>query len=223
MAPWTVANLAPLSMGFPRQEDWSGLPFPSPGDLLDPGIEPVSLLLHWQADSLPAEPPGKPLGRSYPECWINDTGAVPGHCPRLSRAPEAAGTQRLGDFGHVTQSLVTEPLSYPMAQWLQTMSSLTVGGGPAAIRGRPHTVFSTDGCSQRTVPITHGSFHTAWSSAYTQCDSSPGFLLLQRPAGPSGCSPFSCKKCLSSVVSGSNALWSCHSLKSVLSTSFRHE
>ena len=158
-------------MGFPRQEDWSGLPFLSPGDLPDPGIEPVFLLLHWQADSLPTEPPGKPLGRSYPECWINDTGEVPGHCPRLSWAPEAAGTQRPGDFGHVTQSLVTEPLSYPMAQWLQTMSSLTVGGGAAAIRGRPRTVF-TDGCSQRTVPITHGSFHTAWSSAYTRPASS---------------------------------------------------
>ena len=40
--PWTVACQAPLSMGFPRQEYWSGLPFLSPGDLPDPGIEPVS-------------------------------------------------------------------------------------------------------------------------------------------------------------------------------------
>ena len=43
--PWTVAHQFPLSMGFPRQEYWSGLPFPSPGDLPDPGIEPVSLAL----------------------------------------------------------------------------------------------------------------------------------------------------------------------------------
>ena len=43
--PWTVARLAPLSMGFPRQEDWSGVPLPSPGDLPNPGIEPVSLAL----------------------------------------------------------------------------------------------------------------------------------------------------------------------------------
>ena len=42
MTPWTVAHQAPLSMGFLRQESWSGLPFPSPGDLPDPGIEPVS-------------------------------------------------------------------------------------------------------------------------------------------------------------------------------------
>ena len=40
--PWIVALQAPLSMGFPRQEYWSGLPFPHPGDLPDPGIEPVS-------------------------------------------------------------------------------------------------------------------------------------------------------------------------------------
>ena len=43
VAPWTVAPLAPLSMGFSRQEHWHGLPFPSPGDLPDPGIEPASL------------------------------------------------------------------------------------------------------------------------------------------------------------------------------------
>ena len=41
--PWTVARQAPLSMGFSRQEYWSGLPFPSPGDLPDPGVEPISL------------------------------------------------------------------------------------------------------------------------------------------------------------------------------------
>ena len=40
--PWTVAHQAPLSMGFSRQEYWSGLPFPSPGDLPDPGVEPTS-------------------------------------------------------------------------------------------------------------------------------------------------------------------------------------
>ena len=42
VTPWTVACQAPLSMGFPRQEYWSGLPFPSPGDLPSPGIEPTS-------------------------------------------------------------------------------------------------------------------------------------------------------------------------------------
>ena len=55
--PWTVAYQAPPSMGFSRQECWSGLPFPSPGDLRDPGIESGSPAL--QADALPSEPPGK--------------------------------------------------------------------------------------------------------------------------------------------------------------------
>ena len=56
--PWTVALQPTLSMGFPRQEYLIGLPFPSPGDLPDSGIEPEFLAL--QADSLPSEPPGKP-------------------------------------------------------------------------------------------------------------------------------------------------------------------
>ena len=55
--PWTAACQAPPSMGFSRQEYWSVLPFPSPGDLPDPGIELGSLTL--QADCLPTEPPGK--------------------------------------------------------------------------------------------------------------------------------------------------------------------
>ena len=57
--PWTVAHQAPLSMEFSRQEYWSGLPCPSPGDLPDPGIKPR--FPASQADALPSEPPGKPL------------------------------------------------------------------------------------------------------------------------------------------------------------------
>ena len=61
---WTVDCQPPLTMGFPRQEYWSGLPFPSPGDLPNPGIKPVSTVL--QADFFPffffltTEPVGKP-------------------------------------------------------------------------------------------------------------------------------------------------------------------
>ena len=55
----TVAHQPPLVMGFSRQEYWSGLPFPSPGDLPDPGTEPMSPAL--QADALTSEPPGKLL------------------------------------------------------------------------------------------------------------------------------------------------------------------
>ena len=57
--PWTVPCQAPSSMGFSRQEYWDGLPFPSPGDLPDPGIEPKSPTL--QEHTLPAEPAGKPV------------------------------------------------------------------------------------------------------------------------------------------------------------------
>ena len=55
--PWAVALQASLSMGFSRQEYWNELPFPSPGDLPNPGIEPGSLA--FQADALTSEPPGK--------------------------------------------------------------------------------------------------------------------------------------------------------------------
>ena len=79
VTPWTVAYQLPPSLGFSRQEYWSGLPFPSPGDLPIPGIEPRLLhcrqtlypLRHQgsprppalQADALPSEPPGKPQHR----------------------------------------------------------------------------------------------------------------------------------------------------------------
>ena len=62
VTPWTVAHQAPLSMVFSRQEYWSGLPCPPPGDLPDPGMGPRSPSL--QANSLPSGPPGKPQ-RSY--------------------------------------------------------------------------------------------------------------------------------------------------------------
>ena len=59
VTPWTVAYQAPPSMGSSRQEYWSGLPFPSPGDLSDPGIETGSPAL--QADTFPFEPPRKSI------------------------------------------------------------------------------------------------------------------------------------------------------------------
>ena len=59
--PWTVALQAPLSMGFPRQGYWSGWPFPAPGDLPDPGIEPTSPVSSaLQMDSLPLRHEGSP-------------------------------------------------------------------------------------------------------------------------------------------------------------------
>ena len=55
--PWTIASQAPLSMGFPRGEYWSGLPFPSPGDFPDPGLEPMSPAL--AGGFFTTESPGK--------------------------------------------------------------------------------------------------------------------------------------------------------------------
>ena len=63
--PWTTASHAPLSMEFPRQEYWSGLPFPSPADFPNPGTEPMSSAL---ADRFfTAEPPGKPNPTTKPD------------------------------------------------------------------------------------------------------------------------------------------------------------
>ena len=59
VTPWTTVRQAPSSMRFSRQEYWSGLPFPSPVEHPNPGIEPGSPTL--QADSLPSEPPGNPI------------------------------------------------------------------------------------------------------------------------------------------------------------------
>ena len=70
----TVAHHVPLSMGFSRQKYWSGLLFPSPGDLPIPGIEPRSPTL--QTDSLPSEPPGKPIKSG-------GGGLIPQSCPTL--------------------------------------------------------------------------------------------------------------------------------------------
>ena len=65
VTPWTVTCQAPLSMEISRQEYWCGLPFPSPEDLPDPGIEPESLVSPALAGGLfTIEPPGKSLGKA---------------------------------------------------------------------------------------------------------------------------------------------------------------
>ena len=71
--PWTVAYQAPLSMGFSRQECWSGLPFPSPGDIPNPGIKLRSPAL--QADTFPSEPPVN-INRSIWPCLRNNSSVL---------------------------------------------------------------------------------------------------------------------------------------------------
>ena len=75
---WTVACQAPLSMEFSKQKYWSGLTFPSPGDLPNPGIEPASPAL--QADSLPSQPPGKL--KKTGKTQIGDSSSDPSNCLR---------------------------------------------------------------------------------------------------------------------------------------------
>ena len=66
---WTIVHLAPLSMGFPRQEYWSGFPFPPPEDLPNPGLNTYLNLLHGQTDSLTPSHLGN-INSSIEKCKI---------------------------------------------------------------------------------------------------------------------------------------------------------
>ena len=90
--PWTAACQAPLSMGFPGQEYWSGLPCSPPGDLPNPGIEPGSPVL--QADYLPSEPLGKPWIRLSPV-----THTLQGGCSSDIRLPCEVDISPTSDAG----------------------------------------------------------------------------------------------------------------------------
>ena len=85
VTPWTVAYQALLSMEFSRQEYWSGLPCPSPGNLPNPGIESRSPSL--QADSLPSKPPGKPKQTFSTSVQIGWQTGMPGKKVPLPRLP----------------------------------------------------------------------------------------------------------------------------------------
>ena len=82
-APWTVACQIPVPVKFSRQDYWSGVSFTTPGDLPNSGLELRSLLLHWQADSLPPVPPAVAI--NAPKIWAsqNDEGLFSAHamCP----------------------------------------------------------------------------------------------------------------------------------------------
>ena len=92
---WTVAHQAPLSMGFSRQEYWSGLPCPPPGDLPHSGIKPTSLcLLHWQAGSLPS-----PLGSPCPTpAWLQKPGCSLDSQPSLWPPALAHGRRSVNTY-----------------------------------------------------------------------------------------------------------------------------
>ena len=93
VTPWTVACQAPISMGFSRQEYWSGLPHSPPGYLPDPGINLHLLhLLHWQAGSLLLVPSGKPQSSLPPalhkgECFLLVNSQLKSHFGEVTRSP----------------------------------------------------------------------------------------------------------------------------------------
>ena len=116
--PRTTAHQASLSMGLSRQKYWSGLPFPPPGDLPDPGIEPRSPGV--QADSLPSEPPGKPLikhGQKHPQGvllpWTRHLALRKGLGHRKASALTGKGhtfSARTYSAGHGRQPARTAPI-----------------------------------------------------------------------------------------------------------------
>ena len=119
--PWTVAHQAPSSMGFSRQEYWSGLPFPSPGDLPNSGIEPRSPAL--QADALTSEPPGcsvqfSSVAQSCPTLCDPMNRSTPG-LPVHHQLPEFTPTHvhRVSDGIQPSHPLSSpSPLAFNLAQ-----------------------------------------------------------------------------------------------------------
>ena len=108
--PWTVAHQAPLSMEFSRQEYWSGLPCPHPGDLPHPGIEPGSPCVAGRF--LPSEPSGKPTGVKSPRRpshavgvdWCAMLAFERAHLSERSRDGVSYRSQRFGQRCVVTQA-----------------------------------------------------------------------------------------------------------------------
>ena len=102
--PWTVAHQAPLSVGFSRQEYWSGLPCPSPGDFLNPGIEPGSPA--WQADSLPLNHQGRPsVSETHRISFLGDGDKVWAEVTLFSDQEAAENL-----LGRIRQLLLPSPL-----------------------------------------------------------------------------------------------------------------
>ena len=154
VTPWTVAHQAPLSMGFSRQEYWSGLPLPSPGDLPDPRIELASPAL--AGGFFTTEPPGRCLQLFHGNIqWLtvrclslSGWGAPVGHegdrcCLHVTREEPRAPTQKEVAPGPELRSPIPSPASYkPLPPWpvslsLGLLTHWTLAGkGPGSLPGQ---------------------------------------------------------------------------------------
>ena len=144
VTPWTVAHQAPLSKGFPRQEYWSGLPFPSPGDLSNPGIKPSFPAL--QADSLPSVLPYSSTGI----CDIAESNTIlKAICMYAQSCPA-----------------LCNPVDYTVPGILQARILEWVAV--------PFSRGSSQPRDQTQVSHIAGNFFTSWATRETQCTQSGG-------------------------------------------------
>ena len=145
---WTVAHQAPLSMEFSRQEYWSGLPLPSPGDLSDPGIKARSPAL--QADSLLSEPPGKPLG--HMEATVQFS-SVTQSCPTLCE-PMNCSTSGLPVHHQLPE--FTQTHVHRVSDAIQTSHPLSSPSPPALNPSQHQSLFQRVNSSHEVAKLQTG-------------------------------------------------------------------
>ena len=108
--PWTVAHQAPLSMGLSWQEYWSGLPFPPPGDLPGPGIEPMAL--HWQADSFITSTPWEAATDTHSDSLIMSSRLRSLHLwASVSSSVKHRALGLMIPWGHLNYPMICFPLT----------------------------------------------------------------------------------------------------------------
>ena len=155
VTPWTVARQAPLSIGFSKQECWTGLPFPSPGDLPNPGIEPTSPAL--EGGLFTAEPPGKPsqLSEQQFTCKAVGTSAMKRPSLRMVLAVRRNKTSRKGVTSLLERKLLPAKILAFLAQRSQMKKICRQFGGNREVafilswqRGEQSA------CASSTVPPT---------------------------------------------------------------------
>ena len=130
--PMDCSHRAPLSMGFSRQECWSGLPFPSPGDLPDQGIKPTSLVSPaLQVNSLPPAPPGKPFFVG----WYSQIVGFPNSSVGKESASNAGDPGLIPGSGRSAGEGIGYPLQYSWASLVRERTRCSAGKEPTCDAG----------------------------------------------------------------------------------------